>query len=170
MDRRDGLDSIFSDEALCLKPSRMSLTEGMATWRLIVAVVVGNESNYGRTMLLLSLAEENCESERCCCRFRKRTTDRNVVVGRERCCCFVGGSELGRRCRKSERYFVVGRELIGNDAVVVGTSLSEENYDCLSKLLDGGTGLCSPVRLDRTGGIKFIVYECVEVIDKIINH
>ena len=43
MDRRDGLDSIFSEEALCLKPSRMSLTEGMANWRLIVAfVVVGN--------------------------------------------------------------------------------------------------------------------------------
>ena len=62
MERRDGLESIFREEVLCLNPPRMSLTEGTANWRLIVAVVVvRNESNYGRTMLSLSETDYGTE-------------------------------------------------------------------------------------------------------------
>ena len=51
--------------------------------------VVVSKSNYGQTMLLLSSAEENCESERCCCFYGNE-----LRIGSERNGTDVVGSEL----------------------------------------------------------------------------
>ena len=47
MEIRDGFVSICMDDALCLKPSQMSLTAGSRNWRLVIAVVVALEWTAG---------------------------------------------------------------------------------------------------------------------------
>ena len=66
-------------------------------------------------MLLLSLAEENCESERCCCRYS---------LSEENC---------GTEWNGMERNDVVA-VVVGN-ALRIGTSLSEEN-DVVTSLVE----------------------------------
>ena len=110
--------------------------------------------------------------ERCCCYFifGSELNDNDVitvVVGSG--CYFVVGGELTERCC----YFRCQKRLLLRCRKRTDTSLSllrcRKRTDCRN-CWTGGTGLCSPVLLDRTGGIKFIVCECVGIIDKIINH
>jgi len=117
-----------------------------------VVTSLSEKSNYGRTMLLLlwRIMIERC----CCCTEITLLLEKNRTMD---CCCFVVGKRNGRcryfdavtllseirkgveRWKRTEANwtaveqccccFVVGRELrIGSDAVVVVTSLSEENW------------------------------------------
>ena len=106
----------------------------------------------------------------------------------ERCCYFRCQKRLLLRCRKRtdgwllfhcRKRTVLLLRCRKQSNVVVVVSLSKTNW--FSKLVDWGNRLVfsSAFGSDdvdnyfgsmRTGWIKFIVYEYVEVIDKIINH
>ena len=143
MERRDGLESIFREEALRLNPPRMSLTVGTANWRLVVAVVVvvvggglrngtelkrkrndvvaiivGSVLRLNDVFAVASLLEEKCESERNDCCWNELLLH-YFVVGRE---LRIGTERLLLLLRCWKR--TANRN---GTIVVVVTTLSEEN-------------------------------------------
>ena len=120
----------------------MSLTEGTANWRLIVAVVDGNESNYGRTMLLLRCRNGLRTMLLLSLAVVGKTTNRlNDVVGTNCCCRYrlsesVVGNAVGSGLRNG-----MDRNGTERNGTMLLLSLleanceSERNNCCWDKLL-----------------------------------